>query len=874
MPADNASGYGSEPPVSAVPPLVEWALARPCWVQALVAEVIAFGDELSPDRVHALLDLLEQEEILGVLPSPNGVLPLALPRGSPGNEGALLLLEIRDTVNVNALAENQAIEFHPKLTVIFGENGAGKSGYTRILKCAAKARAIEVVLPDVGRSSDSSPAVPTATIRIRVGDEDRSLVWKNDVGLPPLTRIDIFDSRSAPQHVDPNLGYVYTPRELTALRFAQHALDAVQEALAARIAERSGMPKPSIAANFAGTRAQGTVDSLGPDADLSAIEELASVSPGELLELDALEEEAHSLQGKTLGSEIALCSQDARLLARIQGTLERAAAFDLEQYRELRKAKAAAIEERDHTVAEQVVPSGHDASHQEAWAAWAEAGETYLAATGRSGEYPRELDMCIYCQQALSPDARAFLARVRGSALRSAERAVAVASSAFASHCGRLVLPGASALLTEVRASADGDRATARVFSGTIAVIERVLGVVDAVSRGEDSVLDDLDTSEAMKAVVSERERLEGLVQTLRSDNSARSTKLEVVRARMTDIEARQELARLLPEIRGFVESKRWERLAVACKARFQGHARALTAAAKKASDVVLNQQFTERFAVECQALNAPKVRLSFPAREAEVLREKKVGKDTAPSRVLSEGEQRSLSLADFLAEVALKTPLAPVIFDDPVNSLDARRIGLVASRIAALSEERQVVVFTHSIPFAAELLDNVEKPKGRFLYYEVERDGSRAGAVVRLESPRMDSPKALEQTIRETIARAEAEKPGEMRRVFVKKGYDHLRSLCEVVIENEIFGNVVRRFRRNVMVGSLTKLAFPVLEEVCTEVEALFARICGIIDAHSQPDDVIGVQWNLDDLKADMAALSAVRERLKKPQKQGAAKS
>lgn len=41
---------------------------------------------------------------------------------------------------------------------------------------------------------------------------------------------------------------------------------------------------------------------------------------------------------------------------------------------------------------------------------------------------------------------------------------------------------------------------------------------------------------------------------------------------------------------------------------------------------------------------------------------------------ILSEGEQRVIAIADFLAETSLRTGTAPVIFDDPVNSFDYRR--------------------------------------------------------------------------------------------------------------------------------------------------------------------------------------------------------
>jgi wobble nucleotide-excising tRNase len=54
--------------------------------------------------------------------------------------------------------------------------------------------------------------------------------------------------------------------------------------------------------------------------------------------------------------------------------------------------------------------------------------------------------------------------------------------------------------------------------------------------------------------------------------------------------------------------------------------------------------------------------------------------------------------------------PPAPVIFDDPINSLDYKRLAEVVDRIAVLSETRQVIVFTHNIWFTTELLARFEK--------------------------------------------------------------------------------------------------------------------------------------------------------------------
>ena len=72
--------------------------------------------------------------------------------------------------------------------------------------------------------------------------------------------------------------------------------------------------------------------------------------------------------------------------------------------------------------------------------------------------------------------------------------------------------------------------------------------------------------------------------------------------------------------------------------------------------------------------------------------------------RVFSEGEQTALGLAAFFTEAHLDSSKSALILDDPVTSLDHIRRGLVAARLVALAETRQVIVFTHDVAFVADL--------------------------------------------------------------------------------------------------------------------------------------------------------------------------
>jgi hypothetical protein len=76
---------------------------------------------------------------------------------------------------VNALAEDQTLKFAPRLTIVYGDNGAGKTGYIRILKQACRARGQEQILGNV--VSGVAPPKPVVTIKYKVGDQPDVREW-------------------------------------------------------------------------------------------------------------------------------------------------------------------------------------------------------------------------------------------------------------------------------------------------------------------------------------------------------------------------------------------------------------------------------------------------------------------------------------------------------------------------------------------------------------------------------------------------------------------------------------------------------------------------------------------------------------------------
>ncbi len=284
-----------------------------------------------------------------------------------------------------------------------------------------------------------------------------------------------------------------------------------------------------------------------------------------------------------------------------------------------------------------------------------------------------------------------------------------------------------------------------------------------------------------------------------------------------------------------------------------------LTRASSRASQELANQDFELRFAEECAALDAPSVTLGFKGQQGSVKRKKSVF-NHRPSKVLSEGEQKVLALADFLAESRMHNSKHPIIFDDPVSSLDYRRLKNVAARLAQLAEEHQVIVLTHNIMFAAELLSHRKGSGKRTRFMEVRDSGTEKGVVAPNVEPRLETPPNLSKRVEKAISEASQADPSSQD-ALIAHAYSLMRSWCEAFAEQELLGNVSQRYRANIMMTLLNKIKVERLNDAIAVLSPAFDRICRYIDAHSHPHEQSNVRRTSAELQQDWAELMKMRD-------------
>jgi len=283
-----------------------------------------------------------------------------------------------------------------------------------------------------------------------------------------------------------------------------------------------------------------------------------------------------------------------------------------------------------------------------------------------------------------------------------------------------------------------------------------------------------------------------------------------------------------------------------------------------EAREELVKHNFIDIFHKELAHLRKSKIKvdLNFGTVKGSSRVQQKINANYNLSDILSEGEQKAIALAEYLTELQLDNSHSPVIFDDPVNSLDHHVIEDVAKRLLLLSEQRQVLICTHSVILFNSLMHQCGQPPFNTLdkkFYNSKNQYGISGYIVEADEEIngvTESIKAINKLFN-PIDKTRQEED------IAAEGFAHLRAAIELCVENKIFRQTVRRYKKNIMLSAFVKVNGALLDTHKYMLNDIYDRCCGYIAAHSNPTE-IGDRPTLDALTTDFESFKAINTSFK----------
>ena len=644
-------------------------------------------------------------------------------------------------MGVNALASGQGLTFAAGgLTIVYGDNGSGKSGFVRVLKSACRSRDDRTaILGDVNAPND----VPkSAHIEFEVAGTAETYDWcPEHGGHADLPAVSIFDARSANTHVQKTNNVAYVPFAMALLDRLGQACDELRTRVKARIDTVAGQTPVAIETpSLSRETAAGVLPScpvrqvqlgrtgLTGHAQRRREKPVVLTGTGNLAQDPAKAAEKLRARGARLESALKALN---RLVA-AGGTKNFARLRRLESDAE--SATQAARLASDSLFGTAPLPGvGSDA-----WRRLWEAARTYsdqVAYPGRTFPAPveDEDERCVLCQQPLLDDAlhrqAGFEAFVKGAAQEAAAGA-ARALEDFRRDLGdaRIPMGDIGAIVTLLKTELDRPGLASDVRRVALTAAWRLRALLSG--KAEPAVPVPVPSEE----MDSLSKNIAGRAKALSGD--ADSAERRALVAEHEGLKDRMSLAGIAEDVRAEID-RQVEIAALRKAEKTCGTAikRQITTKNKDLSEKLVTDALRGRFAREVQKLRIG----SMPIELRKVhdrdfqsfFKVALVDKPDEPvGEILSEGEHRCVALASFLAELVTSRDYSGIVFDDPMSSLDHKYRRRVAKRLVEEAAHRQVIVFTHDLTFLFDLQREAEAARQDVRYQNVHRAQSEPGHV------------------------------------------------------------------------------------------------------------------------------------------------
>lgn len=840
----------------------KFAEGLPYWSKYLADKILS-GNSISDADIDTSYNYLLEEQNLKDATEK----PVIIINYNNVNAGAykqdLLLTRLQNVEGVNALTENQIIEFSPNLTIIYGANGSGKSGYVRLMKQVFYSKAKENILSNI-HIETTKPI--NAEFIFRSNNTDISLKYENKDNVE-FEQLAVFDNKGLIKQLRDKNEFEFRPAGLSFFAEFTEAINRVEQK---RNIETTKISSDNIYADlFDGeseikTAIQNLCDTTKieelknkyipySEADKNkktevqkAYDELLLASKGKEKEIKNLENVKKLLGENKLSIEELNQYFTTECLTKIENSIT-------DCINKEATAKAEGIEKFKSNKIESIGTVE--------WKNFIVAAETFAKKQkNENRNYPESGDHCLLCHQPLSKDAENLINNywsfIKSVAEENAKKMQEILVKII-SFYGKLkfdLFPDDNTLTVWLSEKYPKElESIKQQLVAQKALSENIINDVQSKTENQKSELK-VDTASFTIIETAIEDSIKAF------QNEEQSKKLKELLDEKTYLEHKEKFNNHFSKFETFVNNQIW--LKKVYKVNFGK--KQVTDTEKFLSNKYFNQKYINTFNEECQKLNGHfGIEINHTGTGGKSYRQLKL-KGKNPNEILSEGEQKVIAIADFLAEMHLSEVNRGIIFDDPVTSLDNDRKKQIAERFAEQAKSKQVIIFTHDLVFfyhiknfSKKYLDGIENC---LYHHSVEKDSLFCGKIIANTSPANEGQYHNPTKAEEWLQKSKKSN-GNEKVDFAKAGLSALRSSYEALAIFTILGGTVQRFDPQIRMGRLKEIKYE--RNAVQAVVEKHGEISDMIEGHL-PSDEFGVIPSPEILEQQINDFKNIKEQLK----------
>jgi len=842
-----------------------WISARPKWLQVAAKRLLESGD--LNDAAISELAVLCQQEANNEFPDIDCSIPAGAFDAHDAEE--IRLCSISEVAGVNKLAPRTPLDFgKSNIAVVYGHNGSGKSGYVRLLKhvCGARDCVRGQLHKNVFSAEEIAQKAKVSFLKSSTPDE---LEWAGSGVCDDLCSVDIFDASFGQVFMRSEDEVSYEPPVLS---FFSRLID-VCERVAGKLDAEAGTLKskmPSIPNSLLGSTGAAWVEKFSAKTTTEEIESNCSFSPENETELQDLQERISEISPADKAKQFRTKKSHADgLISDFQTYLNQLS--DENCKRIIAARKKSILKKSAADAAAKNVFSGAklEGVGSDVWKELWSAARKYSEEVAYSGqEFPHIQDdsVCVLCHQPLSEEAKqrftTFESYIKGETQKQATYAARDAKQAIDALPD---IPSAEVLKTKIDAAGIENQEIIKALNDTLTTLQDRKEKVPSLDS-EDALGYANQSPEWIEEIQEISQGYEDSAKKYEED--AENDNRDKLQAKLKNLQAKKWLAEQKTAIQE--EVNRLQALERLQEAKKKTNSRALSTKKGELAEALITDAFVQRFNDELKALEASRLKVKLiksKVSKGKVLHTLQLdGAAHNLTEVLSEGENRIVSIAAFLADVTGRTYPAPFVFDDPISSLDQNYEEAVVQRLCSIASERQVIIFTHRLSLLAMVQDYAKKvsikPEIICIREEPWGTGEPGHTPLQAQKPLQ----ALNTLINSELPKA--------KKLFNESGFDayktEAKSLCsefrillERMVEYELMSDVVQRYRRAINTkGKIENLA-KITEADCTYFDDLMTKYSRY--EHSQPLEAPVRLPEPDELEIDFNGLKQWQAEFKK---------